>query len=74
MGGRFVLVKVFLESIPVFSLGIVNIPSSVLARIRQLILNFLWLGCGNSVRVHLCKWEDLAKPKAYDSWAIKNLY
>jgi hypothetical protein len=74
MGGRFVLVKVVLESIPVFWLGIVNIPSSVLARIRQLMFNFLWSGCGNSVRVHLCKWEDLAKPKAYGGWGIKNLY
>jgi hypothetical protein len=38
------------------------------------MFNFLWSGSGATEHVHLCKWEDLAKPKAFGGWGVKNLF
>jgi hypothetical protein len=47
--------------------------SQVLNRIRKMMYRFLWSGCGESERIHLCKWEDLSKPKVYGGWGFKHL-
>jgi hypothetical protein len=44
LGGRFVLIKVVLESQPVYWMDLVVIPVSVLNKIRQLMFTFLWSG------------------------------
>jgi hypothetical protein len=35
-------------------------------------VQFLVLRSGATNRVHLVKWEDLAKPKSYGGWGVKN--
>jgi hypothetical protein len=44
LGGRLVLIKVVLESQPVYWLALSNLPSSILNNLRQLMFNFLWSG------------------------------
>jgi hypothetical protein len=46
LGGRYVLVKSVLESLPVFWLAVANFPISVLNKIRRVMFNFLWSGGG----------------------------
>lgn len=70
LAARFVLVKAMLESLPVFWMAV--IPTSILNRIRQLMLNSLWTSSGATACVHHVKWEAIAKPKAYERWGVKN--
>jgi hypothetical protein len=44
LGGRYVLIKVVLESQPVYWMALESILMSVLNRIRQLVFTFLWSG------------------------------
>jgi hypothetical protein len=64
---------VVLESLSVFWLEVANIPNFFLSRIRQLLFRFFWSGCGVSERVHICKWEDLAKLKSYGGLGFNHM-
>jgi hypothetical protein len=44
LGGRYVLIKAVLESLPVYWMALAHIPASVLKTLRQLIFSFLWTG------------------------------
>jgi hypothetical protein len=73
MGGRYVLIKVVLESLPVFWMALAHIPASVLKTLRQLIFTFLWTGSKKHKGYHLSRWEVLSKPKMMGGWGLKNL-
>jgi hypothetical protein len=72
MGGRYILIKAVLESIPVYWMAIAKIPATILRSIRQLIFSFLWNG-SKATGYHLCNWESISKPKKMGGWGLKNL-
>jgi hypothetical protein len=74
MGGRYILIKAVLESLPVYWMALAHIPHSVLKKLRQLIFAFLWNGSKQSRGLHLCGWETLSKPKALGGWGLRNLH
>jgi hypothetical protein len=53
LGRRVTLVKVVLESIPVYWLSLAKIPKSILNNIRKRMFNFLWTGKKIKEGVHL---------------------
>jgi hypothetical protein len=55
-------------------MALAAIPASVLTKLRKLIFNFLWSGCSDHHRQHLCNWQTLAKPKQKGGWGIQNLF
>jgi len=73
MGGRYVLIKVVLESIPVYWMASAHIPAAILISLHQLIFSFLWSGSKKNKGFHLSKWEVLSKPKLMGGWGLKNL-
>jgi hypothetical protein len=73
MGGRYVLIKAVLESLPVFWMALAHIPASVLKTLRQLIFTFLWTGNKKNKGFHLSRWEVISKPKLMGGWGLKNL-
>jgi hypothetical protein len=74
MGGRYILIKAVLESLPVYWMALAHIPQSVLKKLRQLIFAFLWKGSKHNSGLHLCGWETLSKPKALGGWGLRNLH
>jgi hypothetical protein len=50
-----------------------EIPNSVLVKLRQLIFSFLWSGCSDRNRLHLCNWDTTARPKKSRGWWLHNL-
>jgi hypothetical protein len=74
MGGRYILIKAVLESLPVYWMALAHIPHSVLKKLRQLIFAFLWNGSKQSRGLHLYGWETLSKPKALGGWGLRNLH
>jgi len=73
IGGHCVLIKVVLESQPVYWLALANLPSSILQKIRQLIYEFMWSGCNKKKKFHLCAWQLLARPKKFEGWGLRDL-
>jgi hypothetical protein len=63
LGGRFVLVKFVLQSIPVYWLNLEKVLASILQKIQQLMANVLWRGENKSTGFHLSKWKNIAIPK-----------
>ena len=67
-GGRLVLIKLVLESLPVYWNSIMAIPRGVMDKIRRLSFKYLW-----SKGVHLVKWVAIAAPKEMGGWGLKDL-
>lgn len=65
LGGKFILVKSMLENIPVYWLSMAKIPSLVLDRIRSKVFSFLWSRGKEKKKIHLVRWDYLARPKEY---------
>jgi hypothetical protein len=73
LGGRLILIKAVLESLPVYWMALAHIPVTVLRSLRQLIFSFLWSSSKKSSGYHLCNWKDLSKPKSMGGWGLRHL-
>ena len=71
-GGRLVLLKAVLQSIPVYWAIIAYIPNSILHKPRKKFFSFLWTAKRNTEGIPLAKWQLLASPKELGGWGIKN--
>jgi hypothetical protein len=56
----------------VYWMALAAIPASILTKLRKMMFNFLWSGCSDHTRQHLCSWHTLAKPKRKGGWGIQN--
>ena len=61
IGGRLVLIRSVLSSIPIFWLSLVPIPASILDKLRKLIFSFLWGSSSKNKKFHLADWQLLAR-------------
>ena len=53
MGGRLVLIRYVLWSMPVYWMALVPIPSSILDKLRKMIFSFLWGSSSKTKKFHL---------------------
>jgi hypothetical protein len=72
-GGRLTLLKVVLESQPIYWLSLAVIPCSVLNALRKIMINFLWNGNRDTKHYHLCKWDLISLPKRHGGWGLRNI-
>jgi len=73
LGGKYILIKSVLESLPIYWMAIAHLPLSVLTKIRQLSFSFLWASKKKSFRYHLCRWDLVSKPNLFGGWGLRNL-
>jgi len=73
LGGRLILVKSVLESIPVYWLSLFKIPESILCGLRRYVASFLWSGSGRDNKIHLASWGMITRPKLMGGWGLRNL-
>ncbi|KAL4280566.1 hypothetical protein GQ457_03G000290 [Hibiscus cannabinus] len=62
-GGRLVLLKSVLSSLPIYYLSILQLPSSVYKKLQSLMSNFLWGSSSEKRKIHWMKWTDICCPK-----------
>jgi hypothetical protein len=74
LGGRFTLLKVVLESQPIYWMSLAVVPCSVLNTLRKLMFNFLWKRKSDTNQMHLCNWEQITLPKLFGGWGIHNIF
>ena len=67
------MLKVVLQSIPVYWASISYIPKGILTKIRKLCFSFLWTASKQNDVIALVKWKTLAMPKNLGGWGIKNI-
>ena len=67
------MLKLVLQSIPVYWASIAYIPKGILTKIRKLCFSFLWTASKQTEAIDLVKWKTLSKPKNLGGWGIKNL-
>ena len=71
IGGRLVLIKAVLTSLPVYWMDLVPVPQSILDKLRSMIFNFLWGSSAKNKKYHLADWYSLALPTSLGGWGIK---
>jgi hypothetical protein len=74
LGGRLVLVKAVLQSIHVYWLSLAKVPTSILNKIQHLMANFIWKGAYKTIGFHLTKWQNIAIPKEFGGWGIRDIF
>ena len=70
-GGRLILLKSVLQSIPIYWASIAYIPKGILTKIRKLCFSFLWTASKQTEGIDLVKWKTLSKPKNLGGRALK---
>jgi hypothetical protein len=73
LGGRLTLANSVLHSILVYWLSLVKLPTIVLRRIQNLISKFISKGGKKGSGFHLTKWKNIARPKHFGGWGIKQI-
>lgn len=63
IGGRLVLIKSVLESLPSYYFALYKAPVAVVTKLESLIKKFLWGGDPDSRKVHWVAWDKVALPK-----------
>jgi hypothetical protein len=69
-----VLVKLILESIPIYWLSIHHIPKGILDKIKRKCFKFLWSSKILEEGIPLVKCTRIAKPKELGGWGLKNVH
>ena len=73
-GGRLVLLKAILQSIPVYWDTIAYIPKGILQKLRKKLFSFPWSAKRHAEGIPLAKWQFISSPKELGGWGIKNLF
>lgn len=72
-GGRYVLIKSVLSSLPVYLLQVLNPPLSVFKAIETLMARCLWGSSDSSKKIHWTNWSKISKPYGEGGLNIKSL-
>jgi hypothetical protein len=72
-GGRLILLKSTLSSLPTYFLSLFTIPKHVVERIEKLQRNFLWGGLGDDFKHHLVGWNTVCCPIANAGLGIRRV-
>lgn len=73
-GGRLILIKHVLSSIPIHILSAVTPPKSVIQDIERLIANFFWGESEVGKRRHWIAWANLTRPVSEGGIGIRSIF
>ena len=64
IGGRVVLIKSVLESLPSYYFSLYKAPVTVVNKLESIIRRFLWGGNDEVKKLHWVSWEMFTKAKS----------
>ncbi|GMI72472.1 hypothetical protein HRI_000916500 [Hibiscus trionum] len=73
IGGRVILIKSILASLPIYFLSLFRMPKAISNRLNGLMARFLWGGSSEKSKIHWVKWIDVCKPKEIGGLDILDL-
>ncbi|RVW35996.1 putative ribonuclease H protein [Vitis vinifera] len=72
-GGRLILIKSTMASIPLYQMSLFRMPKSVARRLEKLQRDFLWGGGNLERKVHLVNWEVVCTEKEKGGLGLRKL-
>ncbi|CAJ2644440.1 unnamed protein product [Trifolium pratense] len=72
-GGRLVLLKSVLTSLPVYALSFFKAPSGIISSIESLFVKFFWGGCEESRKISWVSWKSVCLRKEYGGLGVRQL-
>ncbi|CAN1816595.1 Putative ribonuclease H protein At1g65750 [Linum perenne] len=72
-GGRLVLIKSVLSSLPVYYLSLFKAPSSVITSLERIQNRFLWSGVSEIEKIHWINWNLVKTPRAGGGLGVQDL-
>jgi exonuclease III len=73
MGGRLILLKSVLSSIPVYFLSFFKAPSGIISILESLFNAFFWGGCEDFRKITWIKWETVCLRKENGGLGVRRL-
>ncbi|CAJ2670980.1 unnamed protein product [Trifolium pratense] len=73
-GGRLVLLKSVLTSLPVYALSFFKAPSGIISSIESLFTKFFWGGCEESRKISWVSWKTICLPKESGGLGVRRLW
>jgi len=61
-GGRLILTKTSLSSLPIYTMGIYLLQECVHQQMDSVRANFFWQGANDKLKYHMVKWRNLCLP------------
>ena len=72
-GGRLMLIKSTLSSLPMYFLSLFTIPKAVAARLESIQRNFLWGSFEGSFKYLLMDWDNVCSPVERGGLGIRSV-
>ena len=72
-GGRIVLIKAVLLSLPIYYMSIYKMPEGVIKSIESIQSRFLWGGFDLKRKIHLVAWSKLYQSKICGDLGIRDM-
>jgi hypothetical protein len=72
-GGKLILIKSTLSSIPTYFISLFPIPTRVANRLEKLQRDFLWCGMEEKPKFHLMNWSQICAPLRHGGLGVKDL-
>ncbi|CAJ2662883.1 unnamed protein product [Trifolium pratense] len=73
IGGRLVLIKSVLTSLPVYALSFFKAPSGIISSIESILIKFFWGGSENLRKVSWINWNTICLRKEYGGLGVRQL-
>ncbi|KAL0293865.1 UNVERIFIED_CONTAM: hypothetical protein Sangu_3229700 [Sesamum angustifolium] len=72
-GGRLLLIKTVLSSMPIYLLQVLNPPVSTIQKLERLFARFFWGSTTEQRKIHWTKWHNVCFPTDEGGLGIRNL-
>ncbi|KAK2433359.1 hypothetical protein QL285_018637 [Trifolium repens] len=72
-GGRLVLIKSVLTSLPVYALSFFKAPSGIISSIDSLLIKFFWGGCEVSRKISWVSWKSICLRQEHGGLGVRRL-
>ncbi|CAJ2642357.1 unnamed protein product [Trifolium pratense] len=73
-GGRLVLLKSVLTSLPVYALSFFKVPSGIISSIESLFIKFFWGGgCEDARKISWVSWKAICSRKEFGGLGVRQL-
>ncbi|XP_022004003.1 uncharacterized protein LOC110901484 [Helianthus annuus] len=73
IGGRLILIKSVLESLPIYYLSLYKAPKTVIDSIESIMRRFLWAGSSEERKIPWVAWDVISSPKKEGGLGVSKL-
>jgi hypothetical protein len=72
--GKEVLLKVVVQAIPIYSMGVFQLPVSLCKELNKMMQNFWWSHMSKNSNIHWMSWEKIGRSKSIRGLGFRNLF